>query len=117
MASGLCYRPSKRSHPDYRRKDNIETMDSLLSGAAFGAALTASGVYEPATILSQFDFTNFHMLQTFLTAAAGSTYVSRRGRPLRTVGASHASHHSRDRGSSHPLRPVFFPLTSIADYS
>ncbi|KXX80226.1 hypothetical protein MMYC01_203595 [Madurella mycetomatis] len=50
-------------------------MDSLLSGAAFGAALTASGIYEPATLLSQFDFTNFHMLQTFLTAAAGSTLL------------------------------------------
>ncbi|GAB1316686.1 hypothetical protein MFIFM68171_06896 [Madurella fahalii] len=50
-------------------------MNNLLSGAAFGAALTASGVYEPATILSQFDFTNFHMLQTFLAAAAGSTLL------------------------------------------
>lgn len=50
-------------------------MNSLLSGAAFGAALTASGVYQPATILSQFDLGSFHMLQTFLTAAAGSTYA------------------------------------------
>jgi len=51
-------------------------MDNLITGAAFGAALTASGVYQPSVILSQLKFENFHMLQTFLTGAAGSTCVS-----------------------------------------
>jgi len=50
-------------------------MDHLVSGAAFGAALTASGVYQPSVILSQLNFTNFHMLQAFLTGAAGSAYA------------------------------------------
>lgn len=47
-------------------------MSTLLSGALFGAALTASGVYQPSVIISQLSFTNFHMIQVFLTAAAGS---------------------------------------------
>ncbi|KAJ3558379.1 hypothetical protein NPX13_g9718 [Xylaria arbuscula] len=48
-------------------------LDSLLSGAAFGAALTASGMYEPSVILSQMRLENWHMVQTFLTASAAST--------------------------------------------
>lgn len=51
-------------------------MDNILTGAAMGAALTAAGVYQPAVILAQFKFSDFSMLQTFLTAAASSTYVS-----------------------------------------
>ncbi len=50
-------------------------MDNILTGAAMGAALTTAGVYAPDIILSQFNFTDFTMLQTFLSAAAGSTYV------------------------------------------
>lgn len=50
-------------------------MNNILTGAAFGAALTTAGVYAPDIIMSQFNFTDFTMLQTFLTAAAGSTYV------------------------------------------
>lgn len=50
-------------------------MDQILSGVAMGAALTTAGVYSPDIILGQFKFTDFTMLQTFLTAAAGSTYV------------------------------------------
>ncbi|KAJ4294781.1 hypothetical protein N0V88_005015 [Collariella sp. IMI 366227] len=49
-------------------------MNSILTGAAMGAALTTAGVYAPDIILSQFTFTDFTMLQTFLTAAAGSTW-------------------------------------------
>ncbi|KAI1425438.1 hypothetical protein F5Y12DRAFT_375524 [Xylaria sp. FL1777] len=49
--------------------------DSLLSGAAFGAALTATGMYEPTVILSQMKLENWHMVQTFLTASAASTLV------------------------------------------
>ncbi|KAK0627788.1 hypothetical protein B0T14DRAFT_535497 [Immersiella caudata] len=50
-------------------------MDHLVSGAAFGAALTASGVYQPSVIISQLKLDNFHMLQAFLTGAAGSTAI------------------------------------------
>jgi hypothetical protein len=50
-------------------------MNNILTGAAMGAALTTAGVYAPDIILSQFNFTDFTMLQTFLSAAAGSTYV------------------------------------------
>ncbi|KAK0701848.1 hypothetical protein B0T26DRAFT_534145 [Lasiosphaeria miniovina] len=50
-------------------------MNSLLSGAALGAALTASGVFQPSVIVSQLKFENFHMIQAFLTAAAASTCI------------------------------------------
>ncbi|KAK4225097.1 hypothetical protein QBC38DRAFT_369521 [Podospora fimiseda] len=50
-------------------------MNTLISGAIFGGALTASGVYQPSVIVSQLSFTNFHMIQVFLTAAAGSAAV------------------------------------------
>jgi len=46
---------------------------SLLSGAAFGAALVAAGVYKPSVIISQVKFENYHMLQAFLAATASST--------------------------------------------
>ncbi|KAL2190468.1 hypothetical protein L209DRAFT_677669 [Thermothelomyces heterothallicus CBS 203.75] len=58
-------------------------MNNVLTGAAMGAALTTAGVYAPDIILSQFKFTDFTMLQTFLTAAAGSTLL---------VTAAQASH-------------------------
>ncbi|KAK4449999.1 hypothetical protein QBC34DRAFT_79880 [Podospora aff. communis PSN243] len=71
-------------------------MEHLVSGAVFGAALTASGVYQPSVILSQLKFTNFHMLQAFLAGAAGSTaivtaaqklgYVQLKPRHFSTVG-------------------------------
>ena len=47
-------------------------MDTLVTGAAFGAALTASGVYQPSVIVSQLTLENWHMIQTFLTATATS---------------------------------------------
>ncbi|KAH6634481.1 hypothetical protein B0J18DRAFT_21224 [Chaetomium sp. MPI-SDFR-AT-0129] len=50
-------------------------MNDILSGAAMGAALTVAGVYAPDVILTQFNFTDFTMLQTFLTAAAGSSLI------------------------------------------
>ncbi|KAM7190763.1 hypothetical protein V8F33_009312 [Rhypophila sp. PSN 637] len=50
----------------------MATVNTLLTGAAFGAALTASGVYQPSVIVSQLKFENWHMIQTFLTAAATS---------------------------------------------
>ncbi|KAK3319264.1 hypothetical protein B0H66DRAFT_264402 [Apodospora peruviana] len=71
-------------------------MDTLLTGAAFGAALTASGVYQPSVIISQLKFENFHMIQTFLTAAGTSAavvtaanklgYVQLKPRPYSSIG-------------------------------
>ncbi|KAK0651115.1 hypothetical protein B0T16DRAFT_73309 [Cercophora newfieldiana] len=48
---------------------------SLLSGVAFGAALTASGVYHPSVILEQLKLADWSMLETFLTATASSTLL------------------------------------------
>jgi len=47
----------------------------LLSGALFGAALTASSVYLPSIILSQLSLTSTLMLKTFLTASACSAII------------------------------------------
>ncbi len=47
----------------------------LLTGAAFGAALAASGVYDPAVITSQLNATSWHMVQTFLAGSGTSVYV------------------------------------------
>ncbi|KAH7313634.1 YeeE/YedE family protein [Stachybotrys elegans] len=48
---------------------------TLVSGAAFGAALVASGVHQPAAIISQLKLDNFHMLESFLTGAATSGII------------------------------------------
>jgi hypothetical protein len=45
---------------------------TLASGVAFGAALTAAGVYQPSTIVSQLKLENWHMMEAFLTAASSS---------------------------------------------
>ncbi|KAI3329029.1 hypothetical protein HD806DRAFT_270225 [Xylariaceae sp. AK1471] len=50
-------------------------LDSFLSGATFGAALAAGGMYQPAVILSQMKLENWHMVQTFLTASGTSTLL------------------------------------------
>ncbi|KAI0465814.1 hypothetical protein F4859DRAFT_346245 [Xylaria cf. heliscus] len=50
-------------------------LSSFLSGAAFGAALAATGMYQPTVILSQMRLENWHMVQTFLTASGASTLV------------------------------------------
>ncbi|KAH8895443.1 hypothetical protein GQ53DRAFT_715104 [Thozetella sp. PMI_491] len=47
----------------------------LASGAVFGAALTAAGVYQPSTIVTQFRWDNWHMMEAFLTATAATTSV------------------------------------------
>jgi hypothetical protein len=48
-------------------------MASLPAGAAFGAALILSGVYQPSVIISQLSLKDWQMLQTFMAAAASST--------------------------------------------
>ncbi|RYP67315.1 hypothetical protein DL769_005794 [Monosporascus sp. CRB-8-3] len=50
-------------------------LSDFITGAAFGAALRASGVYEPAVILSQLNVTDWHMVETFLTASGTSVCV------------------------------------------
>ena len=45
-------------------------MATVLTGAAFGAALAAAGVHDPAVLISQFKFETFDMLQSFLAASA-----------------------------------------------
>ncbi|CAK7211460.1 hypothetical protein SEUCBS140593_001179 [Sporothrix eucalyptigena] len=49
---------------------------TAVTGVAFGAALVASGVYQPAVILDQLTWDNCHMLQAFLTATAASAIIT-----------------------------------------
>lgn len=51
-------------------------LPGLFSGAAFGAALTAAGVYQPSAIMSQLRLEDSNVLQTFLTATAGSAVIT-----------------------------------------
>lgn len=48
---------------------------SAASGALFGSALTASGVYSPSVIANQMSLANFHMLKSFLAASACSALI------------------------------------------
>ncbi|KAI0159165.1 hypothetical protein BJ166DRAFT_324283 [Pestalotiopsis sp. NC0098] len=55
--------------------DAKKTLTTIFCGSAFGMALTAAGMHRPEVILSQLTLRNFHMLESFLSAAAGSTAV------------------------------------------
>lgn len=59
-------------------------MATLLTGAAFGAAMVAAGVHDPAVLISQFKFENFDMLQSFLAASATTRYLSPQPTPCST---------------------------------
>jgi uncharacterized membrane protein YedE/YeeE len=59
------------NHPDML----LATLTSMAAGAVFGAALTASLVYQPAIIIGQMQMRNSHMLQAFLTASGTSAVV------------------------------------------
>jgi hypothetical protein len=59
-------------------------LNSLLSGATFGAALTAAGVYSPTAVIEQMRFQDFHMMKAFLSASASSAYASPHPPPLYT---------------------------------
>ena len=48
---------------------------SAASGAIFGSALTASGVYSSSVIVSQMGLTNFHMVKSFIAASACSALI------------------------------------------
>ncbi|KAH7160919.1 hypothetical protein EDB81DRAFT_839368 [Dactylonectria macrodidyma] len=50
-------------------------MATLFSGAVFGASTVAAGIVQPSTIISQFKFEEFHMLQTFIGATASSAVI------------------------------------------
>ncbi|KAI1394122.1 uncharacterized protein F4822DRAFT_37343 [Hypoxylon trugodes] len=47
----------------------------FLSGAAFGAALTATAIHQPAAIVGQMNLQDWHMVTTFLTASGTSTII------------------------------------------
>ncbi|OTB13902.1 hypothetical protein K445DRAFT_13275 [Daldinia sp. EC12] len=47
----------------------------FISGAAFGAALTAAAIHQPDVIVEQMTFQNWHMVLTFLTASGTSTLL------------------------------------------
>lgn len=51
-------------------------MATPITGAAFGAAMMAAGFYDPAVVLAQLKFDNWHMFQAFLAATASSAYAS-----------------------------------------
>ncbi|KAI1446832.1 hypothetical protein F5Y02DRAFT_60533 [Annulohypoxylon stygium] len=46
-----------------------------VSGAAFGAALTAAAIYQPDVIVQQMSLRDWHMVTTFLTASGTSTLL------------------------------------------
>ncbi|KAI1635592.1 hypothetical protein F4809DRAFT_613275 [Biscogniauxia mediterranea] len=48
---------------------------AFLTGASFGAALAASGIYQPDVIIAQLELENWHMIQTFLTASGTSMLI------------------------------------------
>lgn len=50
----------------------MDLVTTTVSGAAFGAALTASGVWNPATIIEQMRFNDFHMVKVFMMANSAS---------------------------------------------
>ncbi|KAH7017304.1 hypothetical protein EDB80DRAFT_280574 [Ilyonectria destructans] len=68
-------------------------MTTLLSGAVFGAATVAAGIVQPSTIISQFKFEDWHMLQTFLGATASSAVIYKVAESLNYV-------HLKPRASS-----------------
>jgi uncharacterized membrane protein YedE/YeeE len=53
----------------------VDAVPSIAAGAIFGGGLLASGVYSPGVIISQMSLTNFHMLQSFLSASAASAAI------------------------------------------
>ncbi|KAK2590731.1 hypothetical protein QQS21_011581 [Conoideocrella luteorostrata] len=48
---------------------------TVISGAAFGAAMAAAGFHEPSVVIAQLKFENWHMIQAFLAATATSAAI------------------------------------------
>ncbi|KAK5107695.1 hypothetical protein LTR62_000889 [Meristemomyces frigidus] len=53
----------------------LEDAEQITTGALFGAALTASGVFTPSIILEQFELKNFYMVQVFAVAVGSSALI------------------------------------------
>ncbi|ORY18638.1 hypothetical protein BCR34DRAFT_473389 [Clohesyomyces aquaticus] len=53
----------------------MDLATNTLAGMTFGAALTASGVWNPSIIIDQMRFHNFHMLKVFMTASSASALI------------------------------------------
>lgn len=75
MAKGTTARAHQKHHTRDQPTKTLSMLDSFLSGAAFGAALAATGMYQPTVIISQMKLENWHMVQTFLTASGASTLI------------------------------------------
>lgn len=52
------------------------SLNSALTGAALGGALTYASVSQPRIILDQFSLKDMHMLRSFMTATAGSAVLT-----------------------------------------
>ncbi|KAF4126570.1 Pfam:DUF395 [Geosmithia morbida] len=48
---------------------------TFVSGVTFGASMLAAGFHHPSIVVSQLKFDNWHMVQTFMTATAGSAAI------------------------------------------
>ncbi|KAF2799282.1 hypothetical protein K505DRAFT_266081 [Melanomma pulvis-pyrius CBS 109.77] len=69
----------------------MDLVTQTVTGASFGAALAASGVWNPSTIIEQMQLHDFHMLKVFMTASSASAlfihilsrsgYVPKKPRP------------------------------------
>jgi hypothetical protein len=55
---------------------STDILPTGLSGAIFGAALSAAGVVSPSVIIGQMKLLDFRMVNVFLTATASSAQVS-----------------------------------------
>lgn len=84
-------------------------LTQVLTGAAFGAALTFSGVYTPSVIISQMQLRNFHMLQTFLTASASSVYIPPSSSHLPPDTETKANSSAAASSSNTPPKPAIAP--------
>ncbi|CAN8099588.1 unnamed protein product [Discula destructiva] len=55
----------------------LPMVTDVVTGAIFGTALTAAGVFQPSVIIAQMELRNFHMLQVFIGASATSALLVR----------------------------------------
>ncbi|RCI10553.1 hypothetical protein L249_4421 [Ophiocordyceps polyrhachis-furcata BCC 54312] len=53
----------------------MDFIAAAVSGAAFGAAMTAAGFHDPSLIIDQMNLKRWHMLQAFMAATASSAII------------------------------------------
>lgn len=87
----------------------MSAVATVLTGAAFGASLVASGVFQPSVIVSQLRLEDWHMAQAFLTATASSAYVQE------TMGAPTCE--SLDEIANPPLPSLLVTLFQSSGYA